>query len=83
MVSAKWVGKDEWLGELTRAHKKTGAIDGQWNFGAHGFLTLRERAALNHFCLQVFSSGDAKCTRKKCCAADRDRSGLVFRNEVL
>lgn len=35
LLAAESVGEDEWFGELTSAHQKTGAIDGPWALSVH------------------------------------------------
>ena len=38
LFAAETVGKDEWFGELTSAHQKTGAIDGPLAFKIHRYF---------------------------------------------
>ena len=38
LFAAESIGKDEWRGELTSAHQKTGAVDGPLAFNVHSAL---------------------------------------------
>ncbi len=38
LFAAESVGKNEWFSELTRAHQKTGAVDGPLVFRIHGAI---------------------------------------------
>ncbi len=38
LFAAECVGKNEWFGELTGAHQKTGAVDDPLVFGIHGAI---------------------------------------------
>ncbi len=55
LFATESVGKDEWFGELTGAHQKTGAVDGPLAFKIHGALLSPSGRAGVRFWLSGFT----------------------------
>ena len=77
LFAAKNVGEDEWFGELTGAHQKTGAVDGPLAFYIHGaFFHPSRRAGTADFRLRILAEHGQRA------AEIFDSGGVTVRAQV-
>lgn len=68
LFAAESVGKNEWFGELTGAHQKTGAVDDPLAFRIHGAF-FHPSAGLVRFRLSILGWGNLVAARSEMLAS--------------